>query len=782
MTLGAILLLVILGGTVVLFCIERVPPDLVAFVSLLLLVLCRFLEPQQAFIGFSSDAVVTMIAMFIVGASLNRCGIAELVALRLYRWVGSSETWSVTAVMLLGVMLSAFMNNVAAVAVLMPAVVNLSQRSGIAVSRLLIPLSAAVMLGGTLTLIGTTPNLVVADLLVQRGLEPFHFFSFTSYGLVLSLLGIAFMATIGRRLLPATPSAVQRFGREHLSDLYHLRDSLFVIRVPHGTFLHGQTLSGARLRQALGVHVVSIIRGGQRILAPASDQTLFGGDTLLVRGRRNEIDDLLRYRGLQLDSELSIDTSLLAHYVSIAVYTPAANAIGKPLHQAAIRGQFGVLVVAIERAATGDGAGRLLYADLGKEILRKDDRLYLVGRQDQLDLVSRQSDALVRLGDPCNFEELFAKGLFVLGIGEGSELAECTVIESRLGELAGVTVVALLRGDQSLEVASGATRLKAGDRLIVVGDRERMLSLLGLSQLEIGLSEGEVPDFESEEIGIVEVVMPPRSQLIGKTLQELRFRERYGFNVLGLWRDSTSRDTRLGRIPLQLGDALLLQGPRGKISFLLDDPDFLVLTATVPPARLKKAPYALLGLLITIVVSAIGFMPVSIAAFSGALFVILSGAIRMEECYRHIEWRVVFLVAALFPIGIAIEQTGVGAWLAGALVDSVGRYGIFAVILLISVLASLLSQLLDSVPAVVLLTPVALAAARSMGVDPHPLAMALTLSASNAFLHPLSHRAHLLVKSAGGYTARDYFRVGIWLTLMMLITVVVGVYLVYVWR
>ena len=202
MTLQIAFLLFVLVSMVFLFLTERLPIDLTAFLGLVILVLMGYVSSEEAFSGFASPAVITMLAMFIVSGALFHTGLGDLMGSRIHAVVGSHEASLVVTLMLVAGLLSAFMPNIAATAVLLPAVASIARRSGFPPSRLFMPLSFGAILGGTTTLVGTPPNILVAVMLRERGLEPFGLFDFTPLGLILLIVGILFMATVGRRLLP----------------------------------------------------------------------------------------------------------------------------------------------------------------------------------------------------------------------------------------------------------------------------------------------------------------------------------------------------------------------------------------------------------------------------------------------------------------------------------------------------------------------------------------------------------------------------------------------------
>jgi di/tricarboxylate transporter len=336
----------------------------------------------------------------------------------------------------------------------------------------------------------------------------------------------------------------------------------------------------------------------------------------------------------------------------------------------------------------------------------------------------------------------------------------------------GITVAGIVRGGKTELAVSPEELIQAGDRLLIAGEPSQVIKLLEVGEVHLDTEVSE-PEIESEDVGVVEATIAPRSEVAGRTLQELAFRERYGLQVLAIWRETTPVRTNLARLPLRFGDALLLQGPYKKLQQLAADRDFLVLSELAQvPRRTGKMPYAVAGLLLMIALVVSGWQPIQVAAFSAATLVILSGAITMQEAYRAIEWRAIFLVAAVLPVGFAMESTGAAMLFARTLVEVAGPLGPYALLAGIAILSSLLSQGLDGAPAVVLLAPVVVESARQLGVSPYPIMMGAGLAASAAFMTPFSHKANLLVMGAGGYRSLDYVKVGTPLTIILLLFLV----------
>jgi len=763
MTLEILFLFAVLAGMVVLFLTEKLPVELTAFIGLATLTLTGYLAADEAFQGFASPAVITMLSIFFISGALLHTGIADGIASRIHAWVGSREIPLIIVIMLVAGALSAFMNNIAAVAVMMPAVAALARQAKIAPSRLFMPLAFGAILGGTTTLVGTPPNILTAEVMGNQGLEPFEFFDFTPFGLVLLGAGMLYMITIGRWLLPDRDPGAALSSTSDLTQIYRLRERLFSLRVPPGSPLDGTTLRDAQLGAALGVNVVAIERGGIKQLAPRPDDTIQGGDLLLVEGRFSDLEHLLRVQGIEVAASDEVRLREAAgRFSGMRVRVGAGSPMaGKTLRELHFREQFGVVVAALWRD------GKTLHDKPGGQPLQVGDEILVLGEREEIEDLAVQPDLeVLEVGPPA--VKSLEDGLMEVTVGKGSALAGVTLRESRLGELVGLTVVGVARGGGQLRALGPDDVLEEGDELLVTGEPSRVLSLMHMGEME-AFEEAPEIDLEAEDFGVIEAVVAPRSGIAGQTLKELDFRERYGLQVLAVWRDGRPVHEGLADICLRIGDALLLQGPTAKIRLLGPDPDFLVLEPTVQEERrTSRAPFALLGLGLMVALVVSGAFPIQVAAFTGAVFVLITGALTMEQAYRAVEWRAIFLVAAVLPVGIAMERSGAALLIANNVAEVAGALGPQIVLVMLLVMSSLLSQGLDGAPTVVLLAPVVFQVAEQLDISPYPLMMGVGLAASAAFMTPFSHKANLLVMGAGGYRVGDFVRVGSLLTVIVL--------------
>jgi len=753
---------------IVLFLTEKLPIDLTAFLGLVILIFTGYVTADQAFTGFASSAVITMLSIFIVSGALMNAGVADFAAVWIHKIVGSSELPLLITIMITAGVLSAFMNNIAATAVLMPAVASLSKKAGLQPSKIFIPLSFGAILGGTTTLVGTPPNILAGSVLADKGLKSFELFDFTILGGVLLALGVIYMVIIGRKLLPDHKIQEDDAGRE-LAELYRLEESSFSIKIPAGSSIEGKTLAETGIGNALGVQIIAVLRDGKRMLAPPAETRLIASDELLVSGNRERLTEILEIQGLDVEEAVGEQIRLPQHGVSGVKLklNKGSELAGKSLLDFDFRKQLGIAVMAVKR-----GEERFTKS-VGGIKLQEEDILFGLGTSEKVATLAEHKNLFeVELAGIEALDELSDEPILVLRLPNDSPLAGKTIAESQESGLRGVMIVGILREDKVEWSLTPDEVLRADDRLFVSGDKEKFKTLLKIGNVEL-VSHPSTPELESEEIGVVEATIAPRSSLDGRTLGETDFRKRRGLQVLAVWREGHPIREHLAELSLRVGDGLLLQGKREALADLPKDKDLVVLSEVFSSERnVKKAPFAVGGLLLMIAFVITGFQPINVAAFAAATFVVLTGVISMKEAYRVIEWRAIFLVAAVLPVGVAMESSGTAMLMSESVAYYAGQYGPYAILASLIVLSSLLSQGLDGAPAVVLLAPVVFSTAEKSDISPYPLMMGVALAASAAFMTPFSHKANLLVMGAGGYRSWDYVKVGTPLTIVILVTLV----------
>ncbi len=574
LTLGIIFIAIILFAT------EKLRVDLVALLVLLAVSITGLVSKEEVFLGFANSAVITIWAVYIVSGGLFKTGVADRLGSMILRLSGSSEVRLITVIMLTCGIMSAFMNNVGAVAVLMPAVIGISKKTDIPVSKLLIPLAFASLLGGKMTLIGTPANILAQGILIAKDLPSFGFFEITPMGMLVLGTGIIYMVTLGRYILPVRETAADPFAssqlREYISD----------VQVSSESSLSGKNLYESGLGADYDLTVLSIIRDGKPLI------------------------------GLHRDF-----------------------------------------------------------------IIREEDHLILEGSAQNL---------------------IAAKENLKFNIPTEPEF--------------------------------------------------------------------EISNLDTEQSYIFEATLAPRSTIVGRTLNQVNFRDSFGFTALAIWRQGDVITEHLRDVELRFGDSLLLQGPPGRVRALQKGKEFLVLEPVeIERNRRNKAPLAAGIMLLVILLAILSNLGIAVSMLIGSVLMVLTGCLTMDEAYDSIDWRTVFLVGGMLSLGIAMENTGTAQFLADSLLGLLGDFGPIGLLAGIYILSALVTQPMSNAAAVVLIVPIAIDTALGLGVNHLTFTMAVVIGAATSFLSPVGHKANVLVFGPGGYRFSDYTRVGALLTVALFI-------------
>ena len=472
---------------------------------------------------------------------------------------------------------------------------------------------------------------------------------------------------------------------------------------------------------------------------------------------------------MEEDDHLAVEQLLSSEIGLAEIQLPPQLALGgQTLEQIDFRRRFGVIVLAIRRG------GGVVRTNLEKLPLQQDDILLVQGSREQLESLQSETEFHPSSAGALGAYQLEER-LVVMRVPQESALVNKTLVESRLGDAFGLGVMGIIRDGATQLIPDPDAPLAAGDLLLVKARAEDLQTLEGLGRLEIDQQPPpDLSELESEHVGLAEMVLSPRTTLAGQTVRQIHFRDKFGLSVLAIWRQGRAYRSNLRDMPLRFGDALLLYGRRERLRVLGAEPDFLVLTEAAQEApRLDKAPLAVLIMLVVLIPVILDWVPIAIATLAGVVLMILTRCLTMEEAYRSIEWKAIFLIAGMLPLGTAMEQTGAASYLAEGMVALVGPFGPLAVTAGLFLLAALASQVMPNPAVAVLLAPIALNTASDLGISPYPLMMAVAISASAAFLSPVGHSANVLVMGPGGYRFSDYTKVGIPLTLVVLAVVLI---------
>jgi len=603
----------VLAATLVLFVWNRWRYDLVALGALLACALTGVVPADEVFSGIGHPAVISVAAVLVLSRGLLNAGVVDSVARRLMQ-VGERPWAQVAALTGIVALSSGFMNNVGALALFMPVAIWMSRQSGRSPSYLLMPLAFGSLLGGTLTLIGTPPNLIIAGYRAEAGEAPFGMFAFLPVGAAVTVAGVLFIALLGWRLVP------RRQEQEGNGDLFEISAYLTEVRVPESCKYAGRTLHALinAVEDEADVQVIALVRGDERQRMPSTYEVLREGDILLVEADSDSLKALLDVTGVEL----------------------AANV------------------------------------------------------DEQEDKAQNEQKA----------------------------------------------------AEQALE-----------DERTEKNHKSR-----------------------HGELTLAEAIISPGSILVGTTASGLDLRERHGVNVLAVARQGQRLRQRLGKIRFATGDILLLQAREDALQSSLNSLGCLPLASrglsiTTPRnVLLASAIFA-----ITLAIIAIGLVPAATALVTGALVMILVGLIPVGRIYDSIDMSVIVLVAAMLPVGQALETSGGSQLIADALLSVGHSLPPAATLALLMVAVMLISNVVNNAAAAVLAAPVAISLARGMDASVDPFLMAVAIGASCAFLTPIGHQSNTLVMAPGGYRFGDYWRLGLPLSILVVLCAVPAI--LWIW-
>lgn len=587
--------LIILAVTIVLLIFEFVSIEVAALLCMLSLGWSGILEPNEVFAGFSSNAVIAMMAVMILGKGIARTGIMDQFSQAVLRRVGTSRS-KVIAFMSFSVgILSGFIQNIGAAALFLPGILNISRKGRMPASTLIMPIGFAAILGGTLTMVGSGPLILVNDLLDNAGLPAFGLFSVTPVGILLLISGIAFFLIFGKYVLPhAAPNGSPLSEQDKLIAALHLPNQIRHFTVPPNSPLIGKTTERSGVWDTYKLHILGIARDRDVEYAPWRERIFEAGQELALLGDEEEA---LRFAAV---------------------------------HQ------------------------------------------------------------LVEQKKPCPFTNLH----------------------------------------------------------------------------------------DPDSAGFAEVIVPPRSTMVGQTMRQFGLRKRYAVEPVMLFSKGEAFKEDFSDHPLLTGDTLIVHGLWEKINDLKTGSDLVVATPfTVRKRDRSKAWIALLCFLGSVGLALSG-APLSLAFLTGAVAMVLARVLTIQEAFQAIEWKVVFLIAGLIPLGLAMQKSGAAAFLAEKVMSLVQGGHPFLIILTVALLSMLFSLFMSNVGAIVVLAPLVMGMAQIAGLDPRPLVLLAAVSTSNSFILP-THQVNALLMPSGGYRNADYLRAGGGMTLIFFTVVIIIFYFFY---
>ena len=367
-----------------------------------------------------------------------------------------------------------------------------------------------------------------------------------------------------------------------------------------------------------------------------------------------------------------------------------------------------------------------------------------------------------------------ADRLWQVRVLPASRLAHKTVHASDINAKLGLTVAAVWREHETIAIPKSSQMIYPADKLLIVGQKERVQQLLDWGNELIA----DAKESDSRELPIepIEIMIAPRSDAIGKTLSQMKLNRQSGLLAMALWRDGRSLHTDVRNMPLQVGDAVLVVGQAADIQNLSHNPNYILPAGEYSSRSIQtpKAPFAILITALALTLSVLNILPLSIAMLAGAAAMVITGCLEMEQFYEAVQWRVIFLVAGMLPLSLAITQSGlaarIGALIVNLLSDSSSLFMIAGMVMA----TMLVVQIIGGQVTALLVGPIAINVALQMGVDPRAMSVAVAMACSMAFLTPIAHPVNILMMGPGGYKFSDFSKVGLGMTMVTLATMLLG--------
>ena len=347
-----------------------------------------------------------------------------------------------------------------------------------------------------------------------------------------------------------------------------------------------------------------------------------------------------------------------------------------------------------------------------------------------------------------------------------------TYAQTRWGETYGVSVLGLHRDGRTVWGPVANRRILPGDLLYVQGNTQNLLQLADKERLETAAHRQPVGTvLNLADARLAEVLVAPAAPVVGHTLKESRFQQRYDSTVLAIQHHGRTVRERLAEVRFEPGDLLLVHGTASALEALSQTPGFVPLNEVVPPHTDRPRALVAVAILLGVVaVSGLEVAPIMAAALVGAALMMFSGCVRLEEIYEDMDWMVVFLLAGAIPLGVAMDNTGAAAWLAHQAAGAFGELGPRAVIAVFYLMTSILTSIMSNNATAVVMTPIAIGTAADLGLNPYALLVAVMFGASADFSTPIGYQTNTLIYGPGGYRFLDYLRVGGPLNLLLFVT------------
>ncbi len=349
-----------------------------------------------------------------------------------------------------------------------------------------------------------------------------------------------------------------------------------------------------------------------------------------------------------------------------------------------------------------------------------------------------------------------------LRVGKDSRAAGRSLAELRWGERFDVMIVGIERDGRIISLPAGERIIEAGDRLYAQGSADNLLRLA--RQQKLDTPKGKMGLEESQPVvggRLVEIIVGPGSALVGHTLKDLSFAQRYDATIVGVQSHGTNITDRIAQLEFSVGDILLVRGEPGALDRLADEPGFIPMAEVDHPVGSRpRAAFAAAIMAAVVVVASVGIFPISTSAMAGVALMVFTGCVRVDEIYQELDWLVVFVMAGLIPLGLAMESTGAAAWIASGVVGATSGLGETGMIGAFYLLTAVMTAVVANTATAVMLTPVAILVAQNAGLNPYALLVTVMFGASASFVTPFGYKTNVMIYSPGGYRFMDFVKVG----------------------
>lgn len=594
MTYEIALTLFILLGTIFLFIIDKLRVDVVAILVMITLPWFGLVTPSETFSGLSSNAVISIMAVMILGYGVDKSGVMDHLTKPILTFAGESQKRLIAVIGGAVGVLSAFIQNIGATALFLPAVLKISNQTKIPPSKLLMPIGFSAILGGTLTLFGSGPLIILNDLLAKSGAKTFVIFDVTPIGFALLSTGIVYFLLLGKHVLPQVDSQPEMDDQATLINLYQISNDYHIGKIPKNSKIVGKKLDSIQLWDLYKLHLIIL----------------------------KESDDLL--------------------------YTPWRHTVFSP-----------------------------------------------------------------------------------------------------------------------------------GQLIILSGPTEGFLRFAKDYQISILDFEKEPYAEELKKFGYAEVIIPPNSSLKGRSLKEISFRKKFGVEPIQLHCDQGALCNDFSDKKFGVGDVLVIHGLWEKIWEIKNSKELIPISKIQETTQFKKKPFIALICFLGAILLALSGFQLSHSLFTGATAMILFGVLNIDEAYKAIDWRTVFLLAGLIPLGIAMDKSGAAQFLAEQIFSLIGNAHPIMVLIAISMLTTVFTLFMSNVAATVLLVPLVVIMGDMANIAPEALGLLVAVMASNSFILP-THQVNAFLMSPGGYKNRDYLRSGGIMSLLFIFITVSLIYFFYI--